>query len=83
MVRVETPGRRKQSALSIGVEPQKKRDLSPSERAIKVLKQTGTVKSLVRDASRKARLPGRRESKSGNIYWETRKNRSDALGKNI
>jgi hypothetical protein len=55
------------SALSIG--PQK--DIQ------KVLPQTGKRKDLLRDAARQARLPGKRLSKSGNVYWETRKNRSD------
>ena len=31
-----------------------------------------------RDVARKALLSGKRISKSGNTYWETRKNRSDA-----
>lgn len=32
-----------------------------------------------RDVVRKALLSGKRVSKSGKKYWETRKNRSDAL----
>lgn len=49
----------------------------------RVLKQTGTRKSLIRDASRSAKLPGKRISKTGKRYWETRKNRSDAPLKRI
>ena len=49
----------------------------------KVLEQTGTRKSIKRDASRKAQLPGKRISKNGNVYWETRKNRSDSPLKDI
>jgi len=36
-----------------------------------------------RDKSRKALSPGKRVSRTGKVYWETRKNRSDALGKDI
>ena len=50
---------------------------SSAGKTIKVLAQTGSRKSLIRDKSRKAQLPGKRISKSGKIYWETRKNRSD------
>lgn len=50
---------------------------------VDVLEQTGTRKSLKRDAGRMAKLPGKRISKTGKVYWETRKNRSDALMKNI
>lgn len=48
-------------------------------RNLKVLKQTAkskTDKSI--DSKRKALLPGKRISKAGNTYWETRANRSDA-----
>lgn len=38
-----------------------------------------TRKSVLRDAARQARLPGKRVSKNGNIYWETRENRSDKI----
>jgi len=50
---------------------------------IKVMEQTGTRKSLIRDMGRVAKLPGKRISASGKIYWETRKNRSDAPIKRI
>jgi hypothetical protein len=50
---------------------------------LKVMKQQGTVGSIPRDYSRKARLPGQRVSRSGKIYWETRVNRSDAPNKKI
>lgn len=50
--------------------------------AIKILKQRGTsVKG--RDKPREALLPGKRISRTGNIYWETRTNRSDAMGSKI
>ena len=48
-------------------------------RNLKVLKQVGKSNAS-KDKSRKALKPGKRVSKSGNIYWETRKNRSDAVG---
>jgi len=50
---------------------------------IKVLKQTGKVKSMVRDQGRPAKLPGKRISKTGKIYYETRRNRSDSFGKRV
>ena len=42
--------------------------------------QSGKIKSVPRDQARKALTPGKRISKKGNIYWETRKNRSDYRG---
>ena len=50
---------------------------------VKILPQVGKAKSLLRDAGRKALLPGKRISKTGNVYWETRGNRSDAAGKKV
>jgi len=49
-------------------------------RTIKVLKQVGTS-NKIKDTSRSAMLPGKRISKNGKVYWETRKNRSDAAFK--
>ena len=46
-------------------------------------KQTGITPDLERDKSRKALTPGKRISKTGNVYWETRKNRSDKMGKRL
>ena len=54
-----------------------------NKRILRILKQTGKRVSLTRDRGRKASLPGKRISSSGSSYWETRKNRSDNLGKNI
>lgn len=42
--------------------------------------QTGKRKSPARDRARKAKLPGKRRSKSGKRYYERRRNRSD-MGK--
>ena len=51
---------------------------------VKVLNQTPhTRKDILRDIGRKSLLPGKRISKNGNIYWETRENRSDKANKNI
>lgn len=50
---------------------------SSSREHLKTLEQTGKFKDLARDFSRKALMPGKRISKSGKIYWETRRNRSD------
>lgn len=74
--------------LSFGVKKEKKFSATKeAERALirgaNILPQTGRVKDLKRDMTRKAQLPGKRVSKSGKTYWETRKNRSDAPGKNI
>lgn len=44
--------------------------------------QIGTTDKKI-DASRKALVAGKRMSKTGNIYYENRKNRSDAKGKSI
>lgn len=53
-------------------------------RTIKIVKrQTGTRKSINADRKRIALEPGKRISKSGRIYWETRKNRSDKPGSKI
>ena len=51
-------------------------------KSIRVLEQTGKT-SIKIDAKRKALAPGKRVSSSGNIYWETRKNRSDSVGKKV
>lgn len=44
--------------------------------------QVGTSNKAI-DALIKAKLPGKRESKSGKIYWESRANRSDKKNKKI
>lgn len=44
---------------------------------INIKKQSGKIPNLPRDLARTAMYPGKRMSKKGNIYWETRKNRSD------
>jgi len=46
-------------------------------RTIKVLKQTGKMPNISVDKSRKAMQPGKRISKTGKIYWESRRDRSD------
>jgi hypothetical protein len=46
-------------------------------RVVKVLKQTGKKPNLVIDKARRAMMPGKRISKTGNTYWESRFNRSD------
>lgn len=51
-------------------------------RNLRQLKQVGKSDTL-RDKERKALLAGKRISKSGNVYWETRKNRSDAKDSKI
>ncbi len=46
-------------------------------------KQTGTRKSVARDKAFDAKLPGQRKSKSGNEYFENRRNRSDRKGSKL
>ena len=46
-------------------------------------KQTGKRIDIVADRKRKAMPPGKRISKSGNIYYEARVNRSDIQGLGI
>ncbi len=46
------------------------------------LKQRGTSNAF-RDKSRTALPPGKRISKTGKTYWETRANRSDAVGSKL
>ena len=46
---------------------------------VKVLKQTGKKPNIPIDRGRRALKPGKRISKSGFVYWETRKNRSDII----
>lgn len=50
---------------------------------LKVLEQTGKIKHLKRDAGRISKLAGKRISRNGKVYWETRKNRSDAPFSNV
>jgi len=49
---------------------------------IKILKQTGKSDLSV-DKTKTARLPGKRISRTGKIYWETRRSRSDKLGSKV
>lgn len=51
-------------------------------RNLRVLKQVGST-NVSEDSKRKALLSGKRISKTGKVYWETRKNRTDAKGSNI
>lgn len=61
----------------------KERDLYFKGRVIRKLKQTKERVDLPRDEARKAMLPGKRVSKSGKVYWETRQSRSDRIGESI
>jgi len=49
-------------------------------RNLRKLKQVGKTNKS-RDKKREALMPGKRISKTGKVYWETRKNRSDLNGK--
>ena len=59
------------------------KEMEGKSSTIKVLSQTGKNPDLPRDRGRKAMLPGKRISKTGKVYWETRKNRSDAAFKKV
>lgn len=54
-----------------------------ADRNIKITKQSGKYINPLRDSSRRASLPGKRISKTGKVYYETRRNRSDALNSRI
>lgn len=56
--------------------------LKDRSKSVRVLPQTGTTIVKI-DAKRKALAPGKRISSSGNIYWESRANRSDKPGKKV
>ncbi len=56
--------------------------LRDQSKSVRVLEQTGKTTIKI-DAKRKALAPGKRVSSSGNVYWETRKNRSDSPGKKL
>lgn len=61
-------------------------DLMKKDKILKLLDQTEVRKknrSITRDKGRPAKLPGKRISEDGNIYWETRSNRSDAPLKSV
>jgi hypothetical protein len=51
-------------------------------RNLRQLKQVGRSNASI-DSKRDALLAGKRISKNGKTYWETRKNRSDAKDSNI
>ena len=58
--------------------------LKNQRRNVKVLPQVkvqGT--DIIRDKARKALAPGKRISKSGKTYFETRSNRSDKIGTKV
>ncbi len=67
-------------------EKKKKKDTFGFKSPQKVVKksdhQTGKT-NIKRDKVRKAMPPGKRISKSGNIYWEGRRNRSDLSGERL
>lgn len=60
-----------------------KRKVKRSKRKVlkKYKKQTGKRKSIKADKRRKALPPSKRRSKSGKIYYERRRNRSDLKGR--
>ena len=61
----------KPTVLSIGNQKDVKKGM------LQVLPQRGRPSIEPIDRRRPARPPGKRISKNGNVYWETRPNRSD------
>lgn len=57
----------------------KRQKTKPKRRAKDPYRQIGKSNTL-RDIQREAQLPGYRVSKSGRVYYERRKNRSDRYG---
>lgn len=76
MVKVSTPKKRE----SVWTKNQPK---GPKDGLLRELKQVPNTKSVRRDASRTAKVPGLRISKNGKKYWETRSNRSDKRGQKL
>ena len=56
--------------------------LKSPRKNLRTLKQVGKTTISI-DKKRKALAAGKRISKTGKVYWETRKNRSDAVGEMI
>lgn len=56
--------------------------LKTKRKNLRELPQRGTSIPEI-DRRKRALLPGKRVSKNGKIYWETRKNRSDAKGRSV
>ena len=50
---------------------------------IRTLPQTKVKRNITIDASRTALPPGKRISKTGKVYWETRSQRSDVRNTNL
>lgn len=73
---------RKKYAVKVG-----KRIISTHYKKPRVIEisdhQIGKRKSIKKDRERKALPPGKRMSKTGNIYYEYRRNRTDKQGKTI
>jgi hypothetical protein len=52
-------------------------------KTFKELDQSGKIINKKRDLGRIALTPGKRISKNGKVYWETRINRSDRSGSRL
>ena len=63
--------------------PTEKNNKKFEPKNLRLLPQVGDVKNILLDSEIQAFLPGKRISVTGNIYWETRRNRSDQLGKMV
>lgn len=63
--------------------PKRKRKRSRYPRVIKPVRYQRGTSIMLLDKQLKALAPGKRRSRTGRIYWETRKNRSDKKGKRV
>lgn len=52
-------------------------------RSVKVSTHRTGKTNVKRDIKRQALAPGKRISKAGNVYYESRRNRSDIVGKKL
>jgi hypothetical protein len=57
------------------------KEVNKQIRARQIFESEAKSKATPADKSRKAKAPGRRVSKSGKVYYESRTNRADASGK--
>jgi len=63
--------------------PGKRKGRRGRGRALKVVKYQTGRSNIAIDRRYRALPPGKRRSRTGRIYWETRKNRSDMPGRRV
>jgi len=70
-------------AVWLKQKPGVKPGVNPGGRVLKATTRQMGRSDLARDRQRKAMRPGKRRSRTGRVYYETRKNRSDKKGKRV